>query len=108
MRSFKLHYAWVICFACMLSFMCVCGMITTSFSRYLPYIRDYIGLSNTQTELIMTIRSVSSMVTILFVGRVYKRISLRRGMFFSAMGMVGTNLPEITAPRISSSERSFS
>ena len=75
-----LHYAWLITAACMLLFMCVCGMITTSFSRYLPYLRDSIGLTNTQTELIQFVRIIVSMLAILIVGKVYKKVSLRAGM----------------------------
>lgn len=87
MRS-KLHYGWIICVGCLLLHACTCGLTATCFSAYLPYIKTALALNNTQTSLIVTMRSLSSMLAMLTCNRYYKLFSLRIGVVVSCLFLV--------------------
>lgn len=73
----KIHYAWAICFACMLMLFCTIGLNTTTISVHLPYIRDNFGFSNTQTSSLISIRMFASIFGLWFVDRLLRLTSPR-------------------------------
>lgn len=83
----KKYYAWVICGACLLLFFCAVGLVTTAFSTYTPYLKEKIGLTNTETSMITTVRCIVTMIAIPLTGKLYGRISLKAGAL-SAVALV--------------------
>ncbi len=71
---------WAVCIGCTLLLFCTVGLTTSSFSVYQPYLISIIGLSNTQASTVITVRSLSSLVGIIFVQKYISLMGLRRGM----------------------------
>ncbi len=71
---------WPVCIGCTLLLFCTVGLTTSSFSVYQPYLISIIGLSNTQASTVITVRSLSSLVGIIFVQKYISLTGLRRGM----------------------------
>lgn len=84
-NKIRAHYGWIICLGCLLLHSCACGLIASTFSVYLPYIKTEFGFSDTQTSLINTVRFLSSMLSMLTAEWYYKKVSLRFGMTFSCL-----------------------
>ena len=86
----RLHcnYRWIICAGCLLLHACACGLTASAFSSYSPYLMETIGLTNTQTSLIITIRCLSSMLVMLTCTRYYQIFSLRAGVSVSCLILV--------------------
>jgi len=72
-------YRWLICINSTLIMFCAVGLIISAFSIYLPYIRDLNGFTATQTNLLLTFRTLSQMVGILCISYYYKKLSYRVG-----------------------------
>jgi hypothetical protein len=83
-NKIKAHYSWIIYLGCLLLHSCACGLIASTFSVYLPYIKTEFGFSDTQTSLINTVRFLSSMLSMLTAEWYYKKMFLRFGMHFHA------------------------
>lgn len=81
----KKNYPWIVCFFCMLLNFVVVGMVTVAFSAFMPYLRDSIGLTNTETSMITTVRCLSTMIVMLFTTAYYKKFSLRMGTFLASL-----------------------
>lgn len=76
----RLHYAWVICFACSLLIFCTSGLAVNAFSVYQPFIISENNFSNTQSSVIITVRNLFSLVSMLCVELYYKKLGMRNGM----------------------------
>lgn len=76
----KKYYPWVICIIGLFMHFCAAGLVASVLSVYLPFFRSIIGLTNTQTSMINTIRCLSTVVAMLFAGRYYRKLSLRFGI----------------------------
>ncbi len=76
----KIHYAWVICFACALLLFCIGGLCINAFGIYLPFIREQNGFSNTQTSTLVTLRNLGCFAAMLLSGYYYKKFPLRTAM----------------------------
>lgn len=76
----KPHYAWAICFACLLLYICNLGLCSNIFTVYLPFIEST-GISHSAGSAILSVRAIFSFVTTFFIDALYRRISLRRGIF---------------------------
>jgi len=72
-------YRWLICINATLIMFCAVGLIISAFSIFLPYIRDLNGFTATQTNLLLTFRTLSQMVGILCISYYYKKLSYRVG-----------------------------
>ena len=72
-------YRWLICANATLIMFCAVGLIISAFSIYLPYIRDLNGFTATQTNLLLTFRTLSQMVGILCISYYYRKLSYRVG-----------------------------
>lgn len=80
MRSWiRKNYAWVVCGACLLLYFCAVGLVTTAFSTYTPYLKARIGLTNTETSMITTVRCIMTMAALPLTGKLYGKVSLKTG-----------------------------
>ena len=75
----KIHYAWVVCAAGTLAMICNMGICSTLMSAFLPYIKAT-GISGSESSMIVSVRSFSSLATMFLVPLYYRRVSLRLGM----------------------------
>ncbi|MBR5489931.1 MAG: hypothetical protein IKV79_01530, partial [Oscillospiraceae bacterium] len=76
----KAKNPWWVCVGCTLLLFCTVGLTTSSFSVYQPYLISIIGLTNTQASTVITVRSLSSLVGVIFVQKYIALTGLRRGM----------------------------
>lgn len=74
----KLFYGWVIAACCMLM-ICSTSLLSTGMSTNLNAMRQHLGFSNTQTALVLTIRSITAFAAALMANTYYK-MGLKRGM----------------------------
>ena len=74
------HYAWAVCAGCALLLFCTSGLSINAFTVYQPYILTRNGLTNAQSSMIVTVRSLTSFGSMLLTGLYYKKLSLRAGM----------------------------
>lgn len=81
----KKYYPWMICGFGVLLHFCACGMSTVGFSTYLPYLKESLNLTSTETSVITTIRCLATMIAMLFSETFYKKVSLRKGVSFSCL-----------------------
>lgn len=83
-------YKWVVCTLCVLMmFMCF-SMPASSFSTYMPFLRDLTGLSNTQTSLMTTIRNFAALITLAGVTKYYEVLNIRIGMTGAFIASAGS------------------
>ena len=85
LKKYKVHYAWVICFACELMMFCCNGIVFNIFSIFHPFIKHSFALTNTQLSLMITCRSLSSLLAISLCSIYYRHMTLKQGMFLSSM-----------------------
>ena len=79
----KIHYAWFICASATLLLFATVGMLSNAFTVFQPYVIKANGFTNTQGSSIITIRNLTSLCIVFFIGRIYDNISLRHGITFS-------------------------
>lgn len=75
----KVHYAWVSCAVGMLMYFCNMGLCNNAMSVFLPFIESAEGFSGAQGSTIMTVRCISSLISMYFVAVYYDRIGMRLG-----------------------------
>ena len=80
----KIHYAWVICAAGTLTMICNMGFCCTLLSTYLPYIVAS-GISGSAGSVILSTRSMATLVAMFIVGPYYSKVSLRTGISLSLL-----------------------
>lgn len=85
LRPKRIDYAWIVCVVCLLLHFCTAGMTTIGFSLHGPYLRDQLGLSNTQVSMVPTIVSLAAMVSLPAASYFYKKFSLRVGTTLSCL-----------------------
>ena len=100
----KFHYGWVVAFCCTLM-ICSASLISTGMSTNLNAMRQHLGFTNTQTALVLTIRSITAFLAALCANTYYK-MGLKRGMVialllgaatFALFAAAGRNLTVIYA-----------
>ena len=74
------RYRNVICMCCTLFVFINMGLISTAFTIYYPYIREIRGFSNTQVQVITTIRSIFAVISMQFAVRFYEKLDIRKGV----------------------------
>lgn len=77
----KIHYGWVISVTAAFVLMVTNGMPLTGFSPYLPFLSD-LGYKGSLLSSLVTVRCVSSFITLFFVNSFYRKVSLRSGLSF--------------------------
>lgn len=88
----KIHYGWIVCILGIGVSFCTVGAINTSFSVYLPFMKEYAGLTNAQCSLLTMIRNIAALLVLTGVDRYLKRLGVRKGILvglgFSIMSMI--------------------
>ena len=92
----RIHYAWWVCAGCALLIYCTAGLGVNAFTIYQPFILRQNGLTNAQSSLLITVRSLSALFSSIAAERIYRRLSLRAGMalagLMSALGFAAYGL----------------
>lgn len=81
----KIHYGWFICLGCFILNFCALGMCTSTVTVFYPYLREGLGVSNTEISLIPTIRCLFSTLAIFGTGAYYRKLGLRTGSTLSCV-----------------------
>ncbi len=71
---------WQVCAGCTLLLFCTVGLTTSSFSVYQPYLISIVGLSNTQASMVVTVRTLFSLLGVFAVQKYIALAGLRRGL----------------------------
>lgn len=80
----KIHYAWVVCFACTLLMISNMGLCSNILTVYLPFIENA-GITDGQGSAMLSVRCLFSFLSIFFVTKFYKLIPLRRGILIASI-----------------------
>ena len=81
----KLHYAWAVCLGCALFMFVSAGLTANAFSVVQPYILAQNGFTNTQTSMIMTVRSLAYLGCMFLMPWYYRLFGYRRGAALSVL-----------------------
>lgn len=84
----KPHYGWVICISCTLQLFVTAGVPGAAFGVHLPYIIESTGFTNTQSSLILTIRTIAILLSMLCVNRYLDKLGIRWGLLLASL--IGT------------------
>lgn len=76
---------WIICAAGTLLVFCTVGLSTSAFSVYQPYLISVLGLTNAQSSLFLTIRTLSGLAATFVVQEYLNRLGLRNGAFAAGL-----------------------
>lgn len=79
-----IFYGWVIAICCTLS-VCAASLLSTGMSTNLNAMRQCLGLTNTQTSMILTARSIAAFVVTLFASRYYDLLGIKKGMLIAML-----------------------
>jgi MFS family permease len=86
----KMHYGWIVMAGCFILLLYAMGLVMITFSVFIPSLAQQFNLSRTQSSSLMMIQSVTSILVMLFAGRVYKKHSVRLFSFvFGLFGVLG-------------------
>lgn len=83
----KLHYGWVIAVCCIL-FVCGSSLVSTGMSTNLNAMRQHLGFTNTQTSMVLTLRSIVGFIAAVFSARYYEKLGLRNGICLAMLSGV--------------------
>ena len=75
----RIHYGWVICFACTLMLFVTIGMVANNFTVFMPFVKENYGFTHTQTSSLVTIRCMISFLSMRFTGLYYEKVDIRVG-----------------------------
>ena len=81
----KQHYERVIALCCFLFLFTNIGLPSTSFSVYQPYIIATPGVGDVGGSLVLSVRTLTSLITVIFVDRYYHALDVRNGVFFACL-----------------------
>ncbi len=81
----KQHYEKIIVLCCFLLMFCNVGLPSTSFSVYQPYIVALPGIGDAAGSIIIGVRTLVSLICMIFVGRFYSVLDCRKGCFIAAL-----------------------
>lgn len=81
----KKHYEKVITLCCFLFLFTNVGLTSTSFNVYQPYIIAADGVGDVGGSLTLSIRTLTSLLTIIFVDRYYHALDVRLGVFLASL-----------------------
>ena len=65
-RSGRVHYAWAVCISCLLLIFIAMGITNNGLSIFLPFLRKINDFSNTQTSMLVNIRTVVTFFAMMF------------------------------------------
>lgn len=81
----KIHYAWAVCLGCALFMFVAAGLTGNAFSVVQPYILAQNGFTNTQTSMIMTVRSLGYLGCMFLMPWYYRAFGYRGGAALSVV-----------------------
>lgn len=81
----RLHRAWAVCLGCTMMMLVCSGLGVNAFSVSQPYILAQNGFTNTQTSMIVTVRSVMYLLSMFALRFYYKKLGYRLGMALSVL-----------------------
>lgn len=76
----RLHRAWAVCLGCTFMLLICGGLGINAFSVSQPYILAQNGFTNTQTSMIVTVRSITHLLSMFAVTLYYQKAGYRLGM----------------------------
>ena len=76
----RLHRAWAVCLGCTFMLLICGGLGINAFSVSQPYILSQNGFTNTQTSMIVTVRSVTYLLSMFAVTLYYRKLGYRLGL----------------------------
>ena len=82
---FARHYEKVIIGCCFLSIFANVGLASTAFSVHQPYIVAIPGVGDTGGSLILSARTLSSLIVMVFLDRYYRLLDVRLGVFVASL-----------------------
>ena len=88
---------WLICAAGTLLLCCTVGLSVSSFSVFQPYLIRDIGLTNSESSLFLTVRTLSGLCAAFPVQAYLGKVGLRRGtapafIILTVFGVISTVL----------------
>lgn len=81
----KSWYKWVVCITATFIMFCSIGLTVSSFAIYLPFVQAQNGFSATQTNMLLSFRTILQLLGVLSISKFYKVFSYRIG---AAIAMV--------------------
>ena len=81
----KSWYKWVVCITATFIMFCSIGLSVSSFAIYLPFVQEQNGFSATQTNMLLSFRTILQLLGVLSISKFYKVFSYRSG---AAIAMV--------------------
>lgn len=85
----KQHYDKVLIACCFLFIFTNVGLASTAFSVHQPFIVALEGVGDTGGSLILSTRTLTSLVVMLFVDKYYHFLDVRKGVFIACMFTAG-------------------
>ena len=86
----NLKFAILTCAGCTGMLLVTSGIVMNVFSAAQPYILAQNGFTNTQTSLIITVRSAVYLLCMLLIERYYARMGYRTGCALACMLAAGS------------------
>ena len=81
----KFHYSWAICLAGGILIFITIGVVSNSFTIFMPFIMQHCNLTNAQTSSLITVRSCVSLLIMLNIHRFYRILGMRLGLALAAV-----------------------
>ena len=82
---FARHYQKILVGCCFLSIFANVGLASTAFSVHQPYIVALPGIGDTGGSLILSARTLTSLVVVVFLDRYYRLLDVRLGVFVASL-----------------------
>lgn len=76
---------WSVCILCTLLVFGSGGLTMTAFSIHQPYLVSIAHFTNTQSSLIISVRTVANLAAVLWAYKIYERFSVRSCLFVSSL-----------------------
>lgn len=87
----KLHYGWVVAFGCHIMFFYSVGLTTGTFAVFLPYLINEINLTNAEGSSILSVLSLTGLLFMLIVSKIFKRFGIRWTVFVCGLLIAAGN-----------------
>lgn len=83
----KMHYAWVIVFSCFLIMCFALCLVMNCFGLFVKPVTEDLGISRQTFSLVSTVVSLSTMVGVVFAGKIFGRFGLKKVMVLCCLGL---------------------
>jgi len=96
----KMHYAWVIAFVGFVIYWFAICIVSNCVGMFVTPVSEAMGISRSAFTLNTTCVSVTSMITSMFIGKLYKKFSIRKVMLIGSIVMPAAYACFSIAPNI--------